>query len=108
MIFSLDPITENSELNLIQTASLPIIIEPSKLPLEDEFTYQFCDQISQICGTFHIMPDTQTLVLDYDGFCKFVSKTDIILSDLSSNLEITKESAMKKAQEFFNDKNVIV
>jgi hypothetical protein len=34
MIFSLDPITENSELNLTQAAFLPIIIEPSKLPLD--------------------------------------------------------------------------
>ena len=37
MIFSLDPITENSELNLTQAASLPIVIEPIKLQLGDEF-----------------------------------------------------------------------
>jgi hypothetical protein len=108
MIFSLDPIPENSELNLTQAASLPIIVEPFKLPLGDEFTYQFCNQISHLCGTFRVMPDTKTLVLDYDGFCKLVSKSDLIISTLSSDLEITKESAMQKAQNFFSDKNVIV
>lgn len=108
MIFSLDPVTENSELNLTQASSLPIILEPFKLELGNEFTYQFCDQISQLCGTFRVMPETKTLVLDYDGFCNLVSKSDIIVSTLSSNLEITKESAMEQAQNFFRDKNVIV
>lgn len=108
MIFSLDPITENSELNLTQAASLPILVEPSNLPLSDEFTYKFCDQISQLCGSFRVMPDTKTLVLDYNGFCNLVSQSDIIISSLSSNLEITKESTMQKAQNFFSDKNVIV
>ena len=108
MIFSLDPITENSELNLIQAASLPIVIEPIKLQLGDEFTYQFCDQISQLCGTFRVIPETKTLVLDYDGFCNLVSKSDIIFSTLSSDLEIAKESVMEQAKNFFCDKNLIV
>ena len=80
----------------------------NKLELGDEFSYKFCDQISQLCGTFRVMPETKTLVLDYDGFCKFVSNSDIIVSTLSFDLEITKESAMKQAQNFFRDKNVIV
>ena len=108
MIFYLDPVTENSELNLIQAASLPILVEPVNLPLGDEFNFQFCDQISQLCGSFRVMPDTRTLVLDYDGFCKLVSQSDRIISSLSSDLEITKESAMQQAQNFFRDKNVIV
>ena len=108
MIFSLDPVSEDSELNLTQASSLPIFVEPFKLELGDEFTYQFCDQISQLCGTFRVMPDTKTLVLDYDGFCNLVSKSDIIVSTLSSDLEITKESAMEQAQNFFRDKNVVV
>ena len=108
MIFYLDPIPENSELNLTQLASVPILVEPINLPLGDEFTYKFCDQISQLCGRFHLMPETRTLVLDYDGFCKFVSKSDIIINSLSSDLVITKASAMQQAQNFFSDKNVIV
>ena len=108
MIFYLDPITEDSELNLIQVASFPLIVEPVKLGLGDEFTYSFCDQISQLCGNFQFMPDTKTVVLDYDGFCKLVSQSDIIISNLSSDLAITKQSAMQKAQNFFSDKNVIV
>ena len=108
MIFYLDPITENSELNLTQAASLPILVESSNLPLGDEFTYKFCDQVSQLCGSFRVMPDTKTLVLDYDGFCKLVSQSDTIISNLSSDLVITKKSAMQKAQNFFIDKNVIV
>ena len=58
IIFSLDPITENSELNLTQAASLPVLVDTVKLGLGDEFTYQFCDQISQICGTFRVIPET--------------------------------------------------
>ena len=108
MLFSLDPITENSELNLTQVASLPILVEPIKLQLGDEFTYQFCDEISQFCGTFRIIPETKTLVLDYDGFCRLVSKSDIIVNTLSSDLGITKQSAMEQAQNFFLDRNVIV
>jgi hypothetical protein len=108
MIFSLDPIIENSELNLTQAASLPIIVDIAKLGLGDEFTYQFCDKISQICGTFRVIPETQTIVLDYNGFCELASKSDMIIDTISSNLVITKESAMQQAQNFFSNKNIIV
>jgi hypothetical protein len=135
IIFSLDPITENSELNLTQAASLPVLVDTVKLGLGDEFTYQFCDpqavslpvlvdtvklglgdeftyqfcdQISQICGTFRVIPETQTLILDYNGFCKLASESDMIIDTISSNLVITKESAMQQTQNFFSDKNVIV
>ena len=104
MIFSLDPVSEDSELNLAHASSLPI----SQLKLGDEFSYKFCDQISQFCGSFQVMPETQTLLLDYDGFCKIVSKSDLILSTISSDLGITKFSAMEQAQKFFQDKNIVV
>jgi hypothetical protein len=108
MIFSLDPITENSELNLTQAASLSLLVDTVKLELGDEFAYQFCDQISQLCGTFRVIPETRTLILDYNGFCQLSSESDMILDTISSNLSITKESAMQQAQNFFNNKNVIV
>ena len=41
MIFSLDPISEDSKLNLAHASSLPIFIEPSQFKLGDEFSYQF-------------------------------------------------------------------
>jgi len=108
MIFSLDPITENSELNLTQAVSLSVVVDTVKLGLGDEFAYQFCDQISQICGTFRVIPETQTLVLDYNGFCQLASESGMILDTISYNLAITKDEAMQQAQNFFNNKNVIV
>lgn len=108
MIFSLDPISEDSELNLAHASSLPIIVNPSEFKLSDEFSYNFCDQISQLCGRFQVIPETQTLVLDYNGFCSFVSKSDVILSTISSDLGLTKASAMEQAQKFFQDNNVVV
>ena len=108
MIFYLDPITENSKLNLTQAASLTIIGEPINIPLGDDFSYKFCDQISQLCVNFRVIPDTKTLVLDYDGFCQLVSQSDAVISSLSSDLVIPKELAMQKAQNFFSDKNIIV
>ena len=108
MIFSLDPISEDSELNLAHASSLPVLIEPSQFKLGDEFSYQFCDQISQLCGSFQVIPETQTLVLDYHGFCNLVSKSDVILSTISSDLGVSKVSAMEQAQKFFQDKNIVV
>jgi len=107
-IFSLDPVSEDSELNLAHVSSLPIFIEPSQFKLGDEFSYKFCDQISQLCGSFQVIPETQTLVLDYNGFCNLVSKSDVILSTISSDLGVTKVSAMEQAQKFFQDKNIVV
>lgn len=108
IIFSLDPILEDSKLNLAHASSLPIIVNPYQFKLGDEFSYQFCDQISQLCGSFQFIPETQTLVLDYNGFCRLVSKSDIILSTISSDLGLTKASAMEQAQKFFQNKNVVV
>jgi len=51
MMFSLDPISEDSELNLAHASSLPIlpmIIEKPQFKLGDEFSYRFCDQISSL------------------------------------------------------------
>lgn len=108
MIFSLDPISEDSELNLAHASSLPILIEPSQFKLGDEFSYHLCDQISQLCGSVQVIPKTQTLVLDYNGFCNLVSKSDVILSNISSDLGVTKVSAMEQAQKFFKDKKIVV
>ena len=81
MIFSLDPISEDSELNLAHASSLPTVVNPyeSKLGLGDEFSYNFCDQISQLCRRFQVIPETQTIVLDYNGFCSVVSKSDEVI-----------------------------
>lgn len=108
MIFSLDPISKDSELNLAHASSLPIMINPSQFKLGDEFSYKFCDQISQLCGSFQVIPETQTLVLDYNGFCSLISESDVILSTISSDLGMTKVSAMEQAQKFFQEKNVVV
>ena len=108
MIFSLDPIAKDSELNLAHASSLPIVVDPYQFKLGDEFSYKFCDQISQLCGSFQVIPETQTLVLDYNGFCSLASELDVILSTISSDLGVTKVSAMKQAQKFFQDKNVVV
>ncbi len=108
MIFSLNRILEDSELNLAHASSLPIIVDPSQFKLGDEFSLKFCDQISKLCGSFQAIPETQTLVLDYNDFCSLVSKSDVILSTISSDLGVTKATAMEQAQKFFQDKNVVV
>jgi len=107
MIFSLSPISEDSE-NLNRLLSSTIVVTPSKLNFGDEFTYRFCDEISKICGTFRSIPETGTILLDYEGFCQIASKSDIIINTLASNLEITNESALEQVQNFFRDKTVIV
>ena len=84
------------------------MIELSEFKLGDEFSYKFCDQISQLCGNVQLIPGTQTLVLDYNGFCKLVSESNAIISTISFNLEMTELSAMEQAQIFFQDKNIVV
>ena len=103
MVFSLKSVSQSSVL----TGPL-VVVETAELGLGDEFTYRFCDQISKVCGVFRSIPETQTLVLDYDGFCRLVSQSDGIIQTLSCDLEITKQSAIEQAQLFFSDKNVIV
>ena len=103
MVFSLKSVSQSSVL----TGPL-VVVETAELGLGDEFTYRFCDQISKVCGVFRSIPETQTLVLDYDGFCRLVSQSDVIIQTLSCDLEITKQSAIEQAQLFFSDKNVIV
>jgi hypothetical protein len=71
-----------------------MIIEGSNLVLGDEFTYQFCDKISQICGNFQIIPETQIIVLDYNGFCKIVAEADMIVDSISSNMLISRQSGV--------------
>ena len=107
IIFSLGP-SEHSELNLTHVSSLPIFIDPSEFKLGDRFSYQLCDQISQLCGNFQVIPETQTLVLDYNGFCNLVLESDEILSTISSNLGVTKEYAMAQTHHFFQDQNIVV
>lgn len=103
MVFSLDSISQSSLL----TGPL-VVVETAELALGDEFTYRFCEQISKVCGVFRSIPKTDTIVLDYDGFCTFVSQSDVIMQILSCDLEITKQSAIEQTQLFFRDKNVIV
>ncbi len=106
--FSLHPIREKLKLKIMKATTLTLINDPRTLGLGDEFTYQLCDQISQFCGTVHVMPQTQTVMLDYDGFCHFVSNSDIVIENISSNLEISAESVVAQAQTFFQEKNIIV
>ena len=115
MLFSLDPISENSNLKLTELSKLPvilstfpIIVESSQLPFGDEFAYRFCDEVSKVCGTFYSIPEAQTLVIDYNGFCRLVYHSDVIMNTISSELGITKESAMQQAQQFFTNKSVII
>jgi hypothetical protein len=105
--FSLNPLSQNLKLNLAQAASL-VVVDTTNFALGDEFTYQFCDQISKVCGTFRAIPDTQTLVFDYNGFCELASKSNVIIETVSHNLGITKDEAIEQAQHFFDNKNVIV
>lgn len=105
--FSLNPLSENLELNLAQAASL-VVVDTANFALGDEFTYQFCDQISKVCGTFRVIPDTQTLLFDYNGFCQLASESSLILDTVSYNLGISKDEAIEQAQNFFNSRNVIV
>ena len=107
LLFSLSPISEDSE-NLNQLGSFPIVLTPSTLSFGDDFSYRFCDEISQLCESFRSILETGTLVLDYDSFCRLVSKSDIILDTLASDLDITPQLALEEAQRFFSDKNVIV
>ena len=90
MVFSLDSISQSSVL----TGPL-VVFETADIALGDEFTYKFCDQISKVCGVFHSIPGTKTIVLDYDGFCRLASQSDVIMQSLSCELEITKQSALK-------------
>jgi hypothetical protein len=107
MIFSLDPIVKDS--NIIKAmSSLPVLVDTFELGLGDEFTYQFCDQISQVCGTFKVLSETGTLVLDYNGFCRLASESDRIIDAISYNLVISRSSAMQQAEKFFSNKTVIV
>ena len=47
-------------------------------------------------------------MLNYNGFCQLISKSDVIINNLSGDLGVTKASVLKQTHKFFNDKNVIV
>jgi len=103
MVFSLESISQSSAL------VGPLFVEESaELALGNEFSYRFCDEISKVCGGFQSIPETQTLVLDYDGFCRLVSQSDGIIQNLSYDLEIPTQSVMEQTKLFFSDKNVLV
>lgn len=112
IIFSLNKlnIEKEQQLKLTLASSVPVstLVESSEFTLGDEFSYQFCQKISEVCGVLDIIPQTQTIVLDYNGFCKIVSQSDIILETLSSNLGVTDATVREQAQKFFQNKNVIV
>jgi len=92
MIFSLSKDSNSKLMNLSST--LPILIETRELPIGDRFSYKFCNKITQVCGKFHSIPETGTLVLDYNGFCRLVTNSDTIINTLASELEITQQAAM--------------
>ena len=58
MRFSREPVLEDSELNLGSASSLLIFIEPAQFKLGDEFSYQFCNQISQFYKGFQVVLGT--------------------------------------------------
>ena len=72
LIFSLDPVLENSELNLAYAYSLPICIELSLFDLGYEFCSKFCKQIAQLYNNFEVIPTTQTFICYYDRFYNFI------------------------------------
>jgi hypothetical protein len=108
MIFSLDPVTENLEVNLTKTVALAIVTDTAKLGLGDQFSYEICDQILQICGTLSVIPQTKTLVMEYKDFCQLAAESDTIFSNISYNLSITKDQTMEEAQRFFRNNKIIV
>lgn len=55
MIFSLNSVAEDLELQLAHASFLPIFIETSQLKFGDKFSYKFFDQISQLCGKFQVI-----------------------------------------------------
>lgn len=75
MIFSLSPISEDSE-NYNRFLTSTIVATPSNINLGDEFSYRFCDEISKMCGTFHSIPETGSLILDYNSFCRVISNSE--------------------------------
>lgn len=95
IVFSLDSISASSVLT-----ELLMVVETTQLGLSDEFSYKFCDQILKVCEAFRSIPEIQTIVLDYDGFCKLVSQSDVIIDSLSYDSEITKKSAIQKSPDF--------
>ena len=107
MLFSLYPIIENSDFNLTQTTSLPILTYNYELGLVDTFISEFCGHILQICTNFRVIDETQTVVFDYNGFCQLVDNSDMILDKVSAKLTISKELAMEQAQFFFNTNKII-
>ena len=109
VLFSLDSVTELSELSeLTQAASLPIFADTLNLELGDEFTYEFCDQISQVCTTFRNILKTKTVVIDYNEFRTLAMNADMIIDGVSHNLSISKKSAIRQAYNFFETKTVMV
>ena len=84
------------------------VVEIAEITLNHEFTYLFCDHISKVYGGFRCIPETQTLVLDYNCFCRLISQSDVIMENLSYDLKITKKSAIEQTRLFFDDRNVIV
>jgi len=101
--FYLAPVTDElTNLERVSYASsLVITNSPGNFNFGDEFVFRFCDEISKVCGTFTSIPETGTLVLDYNGFCQMISESENILLRLSTDLGITKESVVEQAANFF-------
>lgn len=109
IIFGLTPISKKSEKTYL-AASVPIVFGPPMgtcIPGE-EFALRFCEEIYKVCGNLYLIPGTDTLVLNYNSFCRFVSSSDFIVSTIVDDLDITKQSALEQAKIFFEGKNVVV
>lgn len=107
MILSCSPIAEDSE-NLLQLFYSSLVLTSPGLKLGDEFNFTFCKEITKVCNDFCIIPENGNILLDYEGFCQFISKSELILDNVATELQITPKSAVEQAKTFFKNRNVIV
>jgi len=100
---------EGSGFNLAHAFSLSIVIEQSQsISFGEEFFYKICDEISNLYGSFQVIPETQSLILDFDEFCNVISQRELIIDNISSDLSVTRVITIEQAQKFFQDKKIIV
>lgn len=104
IIFYLNPVVEPIKL----ASTLTVLTDFENLGIGDEFAFEFCDQISKVCKTFYRVPTTNTLVLDYQGFCNLITESETIVDGISNKLLIPKELVLLKANNFLIEENVIV
>lgn len=103
---------EESKFKFASSCPPPYLPVPAILSADyqfsDDFCYHFCNQIAQVCGKLELIPETKSLVLDYNGFCSLVNGSDRIIVTLANDLQMTQGAVLEQAQQFFADKNVVV